>query len=130
MNHMTNAILSLFTLAVLVGCASSSEVNLQKYSVKADQDSRTDKLDRAIALNSSAKFNVDPSADYRIGQEDVLDIDVYQAEELKRTVRVSSQGLIGLPLIGQLQAKGLTTSELEKEIAQKYDRYLESPIVS
>ena len=103
---------------------------MQKYSAMGAQDSRADKLDRTIALQGLMKAASDPNADYRIGKEDVLEIDVYQAEELRRTVRVSSQGFIGLPLLGQIQAKGSTTSELEKEIAQKYDRYLESPLVS
>lgn len=74
--------------------------------------------------------NADPGADYMIGAEDLLEIDVFQAEELKRTVRVSSQGYIGMPLIGQIKAKGLTPLEIEKEIARRLEKYLEEPLVT
>ncbi len=74
--------------------------------------------------------NVDPNADYIIGPDDVLDVEVFEVEELKKTVRVSSQGYISLPLVGQIKAKGLTTSQIEQEIALRLDKYLNDPLVS
>jgi polysaccharide export outer membrane protein len=51
--------------------------------------------------------------DYRIGPEDLLEISVFEAPELNRAVRVSATGEISLPLLGAVQAAGLTAKALE-----------------
>jgi polysaccharide export outer membrane protein len=53
---------------------------------------------------------------YRIGPEDLLEITVYEAPDLDRSVRVSEDGMISLPLLGSFQAAGLTPAELESAI--------------
>jgi polysaccharide export outer membrane protein len=69
--------------------------------------------------------------DYRIGAHDLLDISVFQVPDLSRTVRVNSRGLISIPLIGAVQAAGLTSDELETSIAKKLSQsYLQDPQVS
>jgi polysaccharide export outer membrane protein len=69
--------------------------------------------------------------DYLIGPHDLLDISVFQVPDLSRTVRVNSRGLISLPLIGTVQAGGLTSDQLETSIAQKLSQnYLQDPQVS
>jgi polysaccharide export outer membrane protein len=71
------------------------------------------------------------STDYRVGGLDVLDVEVYGAEDLTRSVRVSESGEISLPLIGRVHAGGLTASELENEIARRLkEHYMEDPQVS
>lgn len=71
-------------------------------------------------------------ADYRIGPLDKLNITVFQVKELTvENLQVDASGQILLPLIGQLQAKGKTTSQLSGEIADKLkEHYLQSPQVS
>ena len=69
--------------------------------------------------------------DYRIGAQDLLDIQVFGVAELSRTVRVNSRGLISLPLIGLIKAAGLTSEELETQIAGLLTKdYLQNPQVS
>ncbi len=69
--------------------------------------------------------------DYKIGPEDLLEISVFEEEKLNRTVRVSSQGNISLPLLGILRVKGLTPYELEKEIRDLLaEKYLQNPHVT
>ena len=69
--------------------------------------------------------------DYKIGPEDLLEISVFEEEKLNKTVRVSSQGNISLPLLGVLRVKGLTASELEKEVSDLLtEKYLQNPQVS
>lgn len=50
---------------------------------------------------------------------DLLDITVLEAPEFTRTLRVSEEGQISLPLIGMLPAAGLTPLELETELAER-----------
>lgn len=70
-------------------------------------------------------------SDYRVGPQDLIEISVFQVPDLSRTVRVNSGGQISLPLIGVVQAGGLTIQELERSIAQKMsEKYLQNPQVT
>lgn len=69
--------------------------------------------------------------EYQIGAQDLIELSVFQAPELSRTVRVNSRGLISLPLIGAVEAGGLSAQELEVAIAAKLAAgYLRDPQVS
>lgn len=71
------------------------------------------------------------SADYRVGPNDLIDIDVFGVPELKRTVRVNSSGLVSLPLVGNVSLLGLTGQQAEERIAVAYaEKYLQNPQVS
>jgi len=59
------------------------------------------------------------AAAYNIGPDDVLRISVYGYEDLKTETRVSSEGRITFPLIGEVQASGKSSMELEETIAVK-----------
>ena len=70
-------------------------------------------------------------ASQQIAKNDVLQVDVFQVDELDRVVQVDSLGYIALPLIGQIEAAGNSVSELAKKIEAKYgQKYLQSPEVS
>ena len=69
--------------------------------------------------------------DYRIGPEDLLEIQVFGVEQLARTVRVNSFGMVSLPLIGSLALGGMTAQEAERMIGRKLaENYLQDPQVS
>ena len=69
--------------------------------------------------------------DYRIGVHDLLEITVFQAEELSRKVRVNTRGQLSMPLIGAVQAAGLTARELEEQLQALYGKdFLQDPHVS
>ena len=69
--------------------------------------------------------------DYRIGADDLLEIQVFGVDQLSRAVRVNSRGNVSLPLIGTVEVAGLTALEAETSIAAKLaDSYLQDPQVS
>lgn len=69
--------------------------------------------------------------DYRIGAEDLLEIQVFGVDQLSRTVRVNARGQISLPLIGTLTVGGRTAQQAEALIAAKLgEEYLQDPQVS
>lgn len=69
--------------------------------------------------------------DYRIGFDDVLDVNVFEAQELNREVRVSSAGEISLPLLDSVHVAGLTPRELELVLEELLRRtYMKDPHVS
>ena len=70
------------------------------------------------------------SEDYRIGPEDALIIVVWKNETLSRSVNVRPDGKISLPLINDIQAAGLTPSQLRDEIAKRLTAFMPPPEVS
>ena len=69
--------------------------------------------------------------EYRIGANDLLDVEILNLENAKRTVRVNAAGAITLPLIGPVIVAGLTQQEAETHLASLYgEKYLQDPQVS
>lgn len=88
---------------------------------------------RLQQLLQQADTSNDRSAaqDYRIGPEDLLDISVYGAPDLSGKVRVAAAGSISLPLLGSVQASGLTSDELEVVLEELlHQTYMKDPHVS
>jgi polysaccharide biosynthesis/export protein len=81
----------------------------------------------ALALASTNAV----AADYQISPRDILDISVFQVPDLNKTVQVSDDGYITLPLIGKTQVADKSTREAEQIIADKLRKtYMQSPQVS
>lgn len=70
------------------------------------------------------------STDYRIGPEDVLDISVWKNPELSRTVPVRPDGKVSLPLVNDIQAAGLSPSDLRQQLTTRFSEYIPSPEVA
>jgi polysaccharide biosynthesis/export protein len=69
--------------------------------------------------------------DYRLSPNDLMEVEIFEMDNLKRTVRVNAAGAISLPLIGHLVVGGLTPQEAEQLIAARYsEKYLQNPQVS
>jgi polysaccharide export outer membrane protein len=66
----------------------------------------------------------------RIGPEDLLQISVFEAPDLNRTLRVSANGEISLQLLGPVKAGGLTPRQLELVLQELLRRtYMKNPHV-
>jgi polysaccharide biosynthesis/export protein len=69
--------------------------------------------------------------DYRIGPEDLIEIQVFGVDQLTRTVRVNNRGQISLPLIGNLEVGGMTAQQAESMVVKRLaESYLQDPQVS
>lgn len=81
-------------------------------------------------LEQAARSSED--TDLPMGAGDLLEISVFEVEELSKIrLRVPLRGVISLPLIGQIQATGRTTAELEDEIRTRLQRkFMHDPQVS
>lgn len=69
-------------------------------------------------------------AKYKIGADDVLAINVWHEPDVSRQVPVRPDGKISLPLLGDVQAAGLTPEQLQKELQKRFSTYLTDPTVS
>jgi polysaccharide export outer membrane protein len=72
---------------------------------------------------------VDPKT-YVIGPEDVLHINVFHESELTRAVAVRPDGKITMPLVGDMQAAGLTPERFAAQLKQALSTFINSPDVS
>lgn len=134
-NDLTESLLAVmvFFALLMASCAGPEirpEAVLQRHGEK-----HSPLLSRQLTENSSSVAAIEsrrgaPATDYVVGPEDLLEISVFQVDELKNTVRVNSKGFINLPLAGALDVRDLTVSELEGLIAEKLQVYLEEPTVS
>jgi polysaccharide biosynthesis/export protein len=124
------------TIAVamgLMGCAPTIQPGAQPDAAKVARPSAAEinKALATVAMNTSVQ-----KADYQIGSEDLLQITVFnisdsEARDTPRTVsvRVSQEGMVSLPLVGDVKAAGLTPAGLERELQKQFDRYIYNPRV-
>ena len=101
-----------------------------KDAASQPNSARDDEAVRKIALTVASA--ADPASKaYKIGPRDVLDVTVFQAPELTKTVQVSEAGTINFPLIGELDAAGRSAREIEQELKKKLGtKYLQNPQIS
>jgi polysaccharide export outer membrane protein len=67
---------------------------------------------------------------FLIGPEDVLIVNVWRNQDLSREVTVRPDGLISMPLVGDVHAAGLTGEELAKKITDRLKEFVSNPTVS
>ncbi len=67
---------------------------------------------------------------YKIGPSDLLDIQVWNEPDVSKQVRVLIDGTIVLPLVGQINAAGLTPSQLSESLKKKLAEYIAEPEVT
>jgi polysaccharide export outer membrane protein len=70
--------------------------------------------------------------EYKIGPRDLLELTVIGFEDVNRRYRVSEEGKINLPYLGDVEVEGLTRGELEKRLVQllQEKNYMQTPQVS
>lgn len=82
----------------------------------------------APSVNGTIKENL--SQGYQLQPEDVLEVSVWKEEGLKKEVLVRPDGGFSFPLVGELQAAGKTTAQLQLEITQRLEKFIPDPVVS
>lgn len=117
----------LLAVVVLGACAGSGGGAIKAGQAQAVTSTNT----LPIPDTTTATGAYVGESDYHIGPLDLLEISVFQVDDLDREVRVNSSGYISLPLIGAVQAGGKTVAQLEADIAAKLaENYLQNPQVS
>ena len=91
-------------------------------ALQAHQDNTTPKGAPEVKTTS------DP--DYKIGAQDVVRIDVWKEPEISRTTPVRPDGRISLPLLNDVQAAGLTPTQLASNISEGLKKFITNPQVT
>lgn len=67
---------------------------------------------------------------YKIGPADVLQVVVWKEPELTRDVEVRLDGMITMPMLGELEAAGRTPSQLAETLSKALAKFVETPRVT
>lgn len=103
--------------------AASAERSLQSFDKHA-------RLPPTAESSAAGGITQNPS-EYVIGGMDILEINVYQEQDLSGTFRVSASGDIPFPLVGDVQVAGLTPPQAQEKLeALLRDGYLKRPQVA
>ena len=123
---MRNCVCLLAAITLVSFSASVRAQGLAPKNVKADGN----KVLSARNMNPQPVESAAANPNYSIGAEDVLTIDVWKEPEISRTVPVRMDGKISLPLVNDLQAAGLTPTQLSSDIAERLRKAIVNPQVT
>lgn len=121
---------------LLSACAVSQQKATDEALVKtysaaaAPKSSEIEKINEQ--LFAAANLNEEDISDYILGSGDLIEVTVFESEDLYSKVRVSSRGFVTLPLLGPIEVKGLSAREAEEqiEILLTESRYIRNPHVT
>ncbi len=127
------ALCSVFILAALcMSCAPSgpqANSSLQSLlSKQAGKDKEIEELNKQIfaSVSSTPQYQ-----NYVLGQGDLIQLKVFEAEELDTQTRIGARGYVTLPLLGQVKLSDLTARKAEQKIENLYqEKYLQDPHVT
>ena len=95
------------------------------FSAEKTEDTNSIQSTRTSSATSSAP------TDYKIRPLDLVDIRVFQEDDLTMTNKVSQAGTLTFPLIGSVKVSGLRVQEAEQLITDKLkDGYIRNPQVT
>jgi polysaccharide biosynthesis/export protein len=142
-------LLCLGSLIFAAACAGSNSASYSPPAAKSDDPSPSSvhheipvaSLDQAVDSNTDALENlwtvrmIDRSAEasragFTLGPGDLLRISVPQIPQLRdRTFRVSEQGTISVPLLGEISVIGMTQQDLLNDLSNRTRKYVYHPQV-
>lgn len=79
---------------------------------------------------NTASIGLASSPTYVIGPEDVLLVTVWKEPSFSGTFTVRPDGVISLPLLGDIPSSGMTPLKLSDEIATRLKKYITAPLVT
>ncbi|MER9565909.1 polysaccharide biosynthesis/export family protein [Mesorhizobium sp. M0571] len=133
-NHKGTVLVLLASLA-MSACTSTSSTTPSSSVDALQLTSSSTPLSGGGALQMvkdlPAPHNTQNGSEQPLSPNDVLEVNVFQVDNLNRTVQVDAGGQISLPLIGTIAAAGKTVRQLEQEVETAYGaKYLQSPDVT
>ena len=131
--NSTRVMLSLFVLAVCL--AGAQDATAQSRTTAAPARAAGSPATATAAPQGpptfASPYDRDALAEeYRIAPGDVLQVFVWREADLSREIRVRTDGLVTVPLLGDLSAVNKTPKALAAELAQQLGRFITSPNVT
>jgi polysaccharide export outer membrane protein len=114
---------------LLAGLVLLPQAHAQATQGQASAKPQGQKTDSGVST-SDPVLPASQVAEYKIGPQDVVQIDVWKEPEITRTIPVRPDGKISLPLVNDVQAAGLTAMQLAAVIREGLTKYLTNPQVT
>jgi len=112
------------TMWLTLGSLQAQGIQQQK-----PEDSPAKKNDTKGGTTSASQIPQN-DAEYKIGPQDILRIDVWKEPEISRTAPVRPDGRVSLPLLNDVQAAGLTPMQLSAVISEGLKKFITNPQVT
>jgi polysaccharide export outer membrane protein len=122
------ALFSLLFSSLAALAAAAQAPTQQQPAPPAEKPAEAPKTMPNTPMGDTTGAPVDPKT-YVVGPEDVLFIGVFHEPELTGPVGVRPDGKITKPLIGDIQAGGLTPERLAAQLKQAFSAYVNNPDV-
>ena len=124
--------IALSSMLMVSGCGKKQAAPEMVAEIEKNSEQETVSTNTQFNEQLFASTNMTPEhGDYLLGSGDLLEVRVFESDKLNATVRVSSRGFVSLPLVGEVEVKGLTAWDAEKLIEEKLKAtYIKDPHVS
>lgn len=91
----------------------------QQVAAQLEAQGRHDRIQEQL-MKHAAMMQEPDFTDYKIGPEDLLQVNFLDAEKLSTEARVNGQGYIRLLLVNDVKVKGLSPVEVSRKLAMLY----------
>ena len=117
-----------FILFILVSCASAKDKHFDvKMLPENNEANEIENINNQVFDDLS---NVQKSSNYILQSGDLVDIKVFMEPDMDRVLRISSNGTVTYPLVGNVKIGGYCVSDAEQQLVEKLKYYIKNPQVS
>lgn len=119
-----------FLLCLINICFVSCATTIQSTSNAINNDSNGEEIENLKEQVINDISDVQKSSNYVLQSGDLVEIKVFMEQDMDRELRVSSNGTVTFPLVGNVKIGGYSVSEAEEQLAEKLKFYIKNPQVS
>lgn len=133
----THSLIAVFSLSLLVGCASKPDNSIPVNIITASQGDKNEQITEIIPIKQVLRpsdvldviFHLGTSSKeaYQIQSGDQVEITFLTANELTATHLVLPDGSIEMPYVGSINLTGLTINEAQRKIIERYRPVIKTP---
>lgn len=105
------------------------EINYQTLPAQENQTTSTPNTLAPLPPPENVQFATQET-NYTLGAGDRINLNIFQVEEYSGEYPVLIDGTISLPLVGNVDVRGLSLKETSDTVAKKYATYLKRPIIT
>lgn len=133
----THSLIAVFSLSMLVGCASKLDNSIPVNIITANQEHENEQITEVIPIKQVLRpadvldviFHLGTTSReaYKIQPGDQVEVTFLTANELTATHLVLPDGSIEMPYAGSIKLNGSTISEAQRKIVERYKTILKTP---
>ena len=117
-----------FAFSFLFSCAATQKsTEISSITVEPGTEEEVENIQDRVLNDIS---DVQKSNNYILQSGDLVEIKVFMEKDMDRELRISSDGMVTFPLVGNVKIGGYSVSEAEQQLSEKLKYYIKNPQVS